>query len=136
MVIMTIKIIFFALKFQQLIMKTHPLIGYDKELQEFEEIGEVPFDQTEFVPYIQITDKIPFHELHKYYTIEFENYVWNPDADETKGERKEYREIVHARPCIASDFPGHEELVERDGRKGVQKICMHDRSDMLLSGTK
>ena len=92
----------------------------------------IQFNKTEFVPYIQISSKVPFEELKEYVSIEFTNWIWDSTVDGTD-EDKAFSEVIPARLCEASDFPedsGFDKVLEHDKEEQKMKLCIDDINDI------
>ena len=104
-IIFTIQIVYLCINLDALVSRKGAKIGFDKELTEFDEIGSINLNETAFIPYIQIDKGVDWHDSHKFYNIEFENWKWDPSI-EGSDEDKITKTIYSAKPCEASDFPG------------------------------
>lgn len=97
--------VYLCINIDALIHRKGAKIGFDKELSEFDEIGAINLNETSFIPYIQIDKSVNFHEAHRFYNIEFENWKWDPSIEGSE-EDKILKTIYPAKICEESDFPG------------------------------
>ena len=111
-IIFWIQIIYMSIKIEALVNRKGARIGMDTQLVNYDEIGQVNLNDTGFIPYIQIDDGVILDEMHRYYSIEFETWTWDPDADGLDHD-KITKKIHHSKPCGPEDFPGLDDtLVE------------------------
>ena len=100
----------------------------DQELTDYGELGVVELADTKWMPYVELSNKMSFEEMNQYFTIEFENYKWNP---EETGEKRIQKHVTLGRQCTdEQDFYELEEsLTAFDEELGVHKYCMLEDTD-------
>jgi hypothetical protein len=133
-----LNLVFLALNLKKLIAREGAMISLDVELTEYDRLGTVHFNKTEFTPYIHMSEEVPLEDLNQYISIEFTNWIWDTTVlgDD---EAKTFTEVIGTRRCVAEDFPddsGFVDVLKDDVDDGNQKICMENPDEIQLEGSK
>ena len=133
-----LNLIYLGLNLKKLIAREGAMISLDIELTEYDRLGTVQFNKTEFTPYIHMSAEVPLEDLNQYISIEFTNWIWDPKVlgDD---QAKTFTEVIGTRKCTVDDFPEDsefEKVLKEDEDDGVQKICMENKDKIQLEGSK
>jgi len=78
-------------------------------------------NKTNFLPYIHMSREVPLDELNQYISIEFENWIWDPERA-GDDDNKTLHKVLPSRLCVLEDFPEDSdfgEVLEEDIKDGV-----------------
>ena len=135
-IIIKMILLFYAgLRIKALFWREENSYGYNEEPMEFDKLGEIAFNETSIVPYIQVMSTVTLKPIafpKEFYSPYFSITVMNI---EEKPNGSPIIKQIEMRPCTKEDFKDQEseyEIISKNGKATGSLLCLDNTDQMGL----